>query len=644
MKRKLTQAFRFRAIGRIGRDPLGHRQRSHAFRWIADTGSSLVYALVIAIVLAITGLAVSSRTLFGVFGAAFSQDTRRAREAAEMGASRIVAELNRERNRGLLAVNPAGAFWSSGQGENQCAANYDDPTDRPSQPDLDRVRSGGIAGTFASPPVVYLDTNGAFTGQATAEPLQTVNANVRYAYQLVPEITVDPVAGPDADGLLNNAGTIRFTVRGFSYNQGRLAGSVRIQEDIEVLPKCCSRSLGATFGNDLRPCNRDLSPGYGLLFGTSAYSDGTIKFTGSKGSIKDDEGNTIDPLVCVVSETSDCPASGSVTVGSGTPDIEETPPSFTLPPPDRFPVTGTVAENTKLANGNTPQAAKSSAGTDLTVIPAPLLNPPGLGASTAGASTNCPTTGSIPFICRDSTSGRTRVNADQVSLSSLPDYCGYTQEPLPSDITQNADVIHCHVDFLDLPTSAGAAIEVRTSELRNLRLYFTQEGDLTSNTGNGEFLHVDTTTGTPIGSGDPTRQLTLFGCREGSSGGCENLDNSLTSLDRDESTNSKCDGAVDQQCITLNGNAVAANDPYFVYAPTGAVRINGGSDLTFNGVLWTNNIRANGGVNIIVPGSGLISVLEFYGIIDPTGSGKDKPIVWDYIARAVRRFTLLPGT
>jgi hypothetical protein len=39
-----------------------------------------------------------------------------------------------------------------------------------------------------------------------------------------------------------------------------------------------------------------------------------------------------------------------------------------------------------------------------------------------------------------------------------------------------------------------------------------------------------------------------------------------------------------------------------------------------------------------------LAILSQYGIVDSSGKGNDKPLIWDYFTRAVRQFRLLPGS
>jgi hypothetical protein len=105
------------------------------------------------------------------------------------------------------------------------------------------------------------------------------------------------------------------------------------------------------------------------------------------------------------------------------------------------------------------------------------------------------------------------------------------------------------------------------------------------------------------------------------------------------------DGSGNTQTLTFNGNS-GASDPLWLYFPIGDITINGGGGAgdQLEGVIWTNTLTGNGNVEIVTPGSGVLAIFEDLGLVDPDGEGEDTPLIWDYVARAVRQFRLLPGT
>ena len=77
-----------------------------------EEGFSLPLVLVASLMVLLGGLMLADRASDGVISAAFQRDSSDARDAAETGVTRIVGELNRPQNRGLLAKKtkcPGGA-------------------------------------------------------------------------------------------------------------------------------------------------------------------------------------------------------------------------------------------------------------------------------------------------------------------------------------------------------------------------------------------------------------------------------------------------------------------------------------------------------------------------------------------------------
>ena len=72
-----------------------------------EDGFSLTLVLVASLMVLLGGLMLVDRASDGVISAAFQRDSSDASDAAETGMTRIVGELNRPQNRGLLAKKPA---------------------------------------------------------------------------------------------------------------------------------------------------------------------------------------------------------------------------------------------------------------------------------------------------------------------------------------------------------------------------------------------------------------------------------------------------------------------------------------------------------------------------------------------------------
>ena len=78
--------------------PLRRPNNSHQ-----EDGFSLSLVLVASLMVLLGGLMLVDRASDGVISAAFQRDSSDASDAAETGMTRIVGELNRPQNRGLLA-------------------------------------------------------------------------------------------------------------------------------------------------------------------------------------------------------------------------------------------------------------------------------------------------------------------------------------------------------------------------------------------------------------------------------------------------------------------------------------------------------------------------------------------------------------
>ena len=88
--------------------------------------------------------------------------------------------------------------------------------------------------------------------------------------------------------------------------------------------------------------------------------------------------------------------------------------------------------------------------------------------------------------------------------------------------------------------------------------------------------------------------------------------------------------------------------PYFLYFPLGYIDINGGGSAgdQLRGMIWANSLTGSGNVEISVPGSGIGDILDLYSEnLNPGvgGTGVKSPLFFEFIARAVRGFRLLPG-
>ena len=152
--------------------PLRRPNNSHQ-----EDGFSVTLVLVASMMVLLGGLMLVDRANDGVISATFQRDSSDAKDAAETGMTRIVGELNRPQNRGLLAkktsgADPASYRWTQADADasvNPCLGGTS------GRPDLASNASLGYA---ANAPYnrVLLNAN----GQVVTNPSQATKA-----YQLL---------------------------------------------------------------------------------------------------------------------------------------------------------------------------------------------------------------------------------------------------------------------------------------------------------------------------------------------------------------------------------------------------------------------------------------------------------------------------
>ena len=591
-------------------------------------------------------VALSARSFGGLLASVFGGDADQAREAAELGAARIQAVLMQERNRGLLPLAPTGSVsWDSAQlsnANNPCAIN----AGRPYSPDLTSLTSianGGATGTStisvskgSAAPVVYVSNTGTATVSNDTAPTSTAPANTRYAYKLqkisVPTSaswtskTGSPTGSP-------TRGQLTLTVEGYSYNNtGAISGSTVLEKTLEVVPKCCSISLGGnnntSIGNDNRNCNAQINnPGFGIIFGTDLTNDGALSLSGVKSTVEDlSAGTPVSPLVCRSSTTSSCPT----TVKVGTTDTPVASTAFNINDPQQY-----------IDAGISSPANPTAKTWDITSS----------GGTKCG---NGATPGSTSFF-RAYTSGSTTVCEVNPALSTgLPSECGVVTGDKVTEIaidgtrtTRTFRTVHCNI--LSLVNGNGETWRFVSSDTARLILHFPTEGSKVLDI-NGFVEHCDFTSSTSTTCTDsssvttnPLLRLQLLGCPNPIGGnGCVNNASSPTT----NSTNKS-----DTQGLTLVGNSTFVGIPYFLYFPIADLTVSGSgkSDGALAGVFWVNTIKGSGNVEIAVPGSGIGDILNEYtggsgGSDDDDEEANAAPPILEYTLRAVQKFFFQPGT
>ena len=355
----------------MARGPL---RRIRSSRGRGDGGFSLALALLVVLAGLATTLAITSRTIGSRQVRDSDDKSFSARNAAEIGMTRIIAELNRPRNRRLLVNAPGlGATGAT-------TTTIGDNDDFRSACDLAGGEGPDLSGqaTFDS---------GAVLNNEVTIP----NTNNRLHYKLVRIVNGDPSDGSfpdpnlseqDADGNANTSfrvtlgngatpviqgksGRITLDVTGRAVDAGGKESLYHLRKTFAVIPKCCGSSFGGfrssgaadLWGNDERT-DCGVASGYGLILGsrrdlTNADTKGSLStllavllertIDGSTNS------STVNRVYCTVPTstpaTSDCPLTSNASVVRTKLSLKD----ITLPPLPFPSNTGTYTYTTNQA-------------------------------------------------------------------------------------------------------------------------------------------------------------------------------------------------------------------------------------------------------------------------------------------------------
>ena len=351
---------------------------------------------------------------------------------------------------------------------------------------------------------------------------------------------------------------------GFAYTNGVLSGTTALEQSIEILPKCCRRSLGANnyplFGSDLRTCDAPL----GFVFNVAATGGVDFEVTGSKSEIESDEGDPVEPLVCIGAAASPCPINEQVGNKQDTRSVLQ--------------IENNLAKIADL----------------LTDLPAAQGSLEGCGDPQKKGK------GGKADLCTDSDLFRYQskevplvMDVVAADLEQLPAFC----KSVASSYPVNGSLIVCNVSRLVITN--GQKIRIITSDARRVRLYFPADDQEVITLRSGSVLEHDH-------QGDnPLLGLQLLGCEPGfTPGGCTD------------------------QGISVDSNSILGDlNPLFLYFPRGAISAGGGGGAgsQFNGVFWFDALDANGNVEFTISSdlSGLLLDLGMAedGFDPPPASG-----------------------
>lgn len=448
--------------------PLRRPNNSHQ-----EDGFSLALVLVASLMVLLGGLMLVDRSSDGMISAAFQRDSSDAKDAAETGMTRIVGELNRPQNRGLLAKKTSGA----------------DPTSyRWTKADADASVNPCLGGTSGRPD---LESN-ASLGYAANAPYNRVllNANGQVvtnlsqatkAYQLL-WVKRQPLADANGNPLLRifqptGRGKVVLAVEGSALRNGQTLSSVRLEEELQLVPKCCGVPFGGSHGNvnyglDSNGASICIAANWGFLAGAAENNTGYIKINGVT-TIETGGSNSkpVNPLFCVGDTTPNCvfdPTSTDYTLQVAAVDLNPVPQVPTPAPAGvgRIEQGGDVLPaDTAFATCHSTNAIdQSSLGS--TIVP------------------DC-----------EARNTKTVVLNAAVGRPGTPSYC----KTHDSD-GDGSDELHCVLGVLDY---SDFNIKVIGTSLRPLRLYFPNPGTVISSGVEKTLEHS---------GGAKITDLSLFGC------------------------------------------------------------------------------------------------------------------------------------
>jgi Tfp pilus assembly protein PilV len=541
-------------------------------------GFALPIVILAVLVMSVGSLAIANRSSLGSLGTVYQSLGFDAQEAAEIGMNRIISELNRSENRGLLRSKGSAvesALWTASDASSYHASRC------PGTPAPDLATNPSIGYPATDSATTYNTLYIADDGRVS-----TSSSGASRAYRLL-----SVTRRPDSElriftTMTPPAGTVILVVEGRALNSsGGTAALTTLRREFQLVPKCCGTGFGGAHGNvsyqrpalDSTPyvCLPSSMQGLGLVGGTGS-STGSFALKGSN-SITTDSGTPISRVFCLADSAGTCTRSATENQGISIDLINPRPSNF--PPAKIYPGTVTTAGTIRKPRWNT-------------ASPSELIY--------------CLSSEDLPDEdITDTTNNSKRcrawaINADAAN-NKLPSYC-----------TQSSSETHCLISLIDY---TNTDVYMLTNS-RKLRLYFASSGQvLVGGTGNRGVHHcksVSFSNGSPTGCATPlpsTADLAFFGCNTCGS-----------------------------QSLELKGTSDVLN--MFMYVPNGTVNLAG--TTTFQGVLWTNTIQSNGNVNWVIPGSGLRDVMELMGLLAAQGqSPTSNPLLFDYVARATSSFRWL---
>jgi hypothetical protein len=429
------------------------RRRIGRGRASAAGGFSFAYVLIAALVLVAGTITLLNRTSSSLLGMASQRQSLQAREAARIGMAYLISQINRPRNRNLLAVSAAQlaanptvdqAIWSDvADHQNKCFSTTT-PPNAAALPNLGDLRLAGGDTSF-----FYIQPDGAITGER-------LNATLAFRVHRDNQANNFRLARRSELSLTDAGSTrgfFRLSVEGRVLAPGseRVIASTILQEDFDVIPKPCGMSFVGSAST---------STGHGSSdFWAFPISEPAGVARSLSNHLSQNGVELANPAESVLGR------------------IQENPATFVdlvMPELPRFPGSGAAAP-LRLCTPGPPVNCPS--------------NPSGISGSTE--LTQYISTATPPY---------TRFNADTVTSANLPGNCVIRDDDL-----------HCAIT--DLTLTSGQMVFVSGNGTRRIRLYFADGGSIIF--GPGDMIHCKPTNMPPnclLNNVANITDLSIFGC------------------------------------------------------------------------------------------------------------------------------------
>ena len=546
-------------------------------------GFSLVYILVATLIIIAGTATLLNQSTSAMLGSIFQGQSWKARNVARSGMSHLISLLNKEGNRHLLVFKDSqgttdgnssrgDTLWTDAQAANHfnpCNSSFNGTSIiKPPSPNLGELNIGSLQknnGYF------YIDDNGNISKNrnGATRAFRIINRENSIDFKLARPNTLYRL-----DDTRNN-GTFRLSVEAVVYRNSQsndVVSRTILQEDFNVIPKCCKVSFGGD-SNTLKghgntsyaldrfqlAQNRCMLPGfdpdgYGIVVGAGG-NGGFIKADGA--TIRNLQGVAVNPVYCLSANPTQCTAADN---SSGN-RMERLDASLPAPPlyPDR--------------EFDEKSAPILTACTSTQICP----------SNASGAS------GSNQLMQYNPNTKQTTFNAASVTSATQ----------LPSNCTIHRNDIHCIYKSIDLNNSPGDLVLVSGNNTQKIRFYFPIAGNVIKQSNLGKTLRhckVASCSG-PGAFVDNRTDVSFFG------DACPFDPNKANMQD-------KCG----EQEFTIKGSVREAR--FFIFAPQANVKIIGTGNATFQGVIWANGIDMSGTSAIpSIPKTGVADVFHLLGIL-----------------------------